>query len=222
MKKIIQLGNLRKDSKNFTNPQTGRVYSENGIAPTINTCQGGEREPKVVVKNMKFVCERRMDEGLRTFRDGVVGTIRTIDAGGDKRVIENNSASGYRIRKLTPRECWRLMDFTDSDFDSAKWYSKEESKALLEKHPNHKRKRQFTEEERIERISDTQLYKQAGNSICVGVLYYIFKELYEVMPYLFDDLKVSSYFSGIGAFESALDRLYENINSGNFTTPHGV
>lgn len=40
MKKIIQLGNLRKDSKNFTNPQTGRVYSENGIAPTINTCQG--------------------------------------------------------------------------------------------------------------------------------------------------------------------------------------
>jgi len=45
---------------------------------------GGEREPKVVVKNMKFVCERRMDEGLRTFKDGVVGTIRTIDAGGTK------------------------------------------------------------------------------------------------------------------------------------------
>jgi len=139
--------------------------------------------------------------------------------GGDKRVIENNSASGYRIRKLTPRECWRLMDFTDADFDKAKWYSKEEAKALLEKHPNHKGKRQFTEEERIERMSDTQLYKQAGNSICVGVLYYIFKELYEAMPYLFDDLKVSSYFSGIGAFESALDRLYEDINSGNITMP---
>lgn len=50
MNKIIQLGNLRKDSKNFTNPQTGRVYSENGIAPTINTCQGGDREPKVLIK----------------------------------------------------------------------------------------------------------------------------------------------------------------------------
>ena len=160
-----------------------------------------------------------MDEGLRTFKDGVVGTIRTIDAGGDKRVIENNSASGYRIRKLTPRECWRLMDFTDADFDRAKWYSKEEAKALLEKHPNHKGKRQFTEEERIERMSDTQLYKQAGNSICVGVLYYIFKELYEAMPYLFDDLKVSSYFSGIGAFESALDRLYADINSGSIAAP---
>lgn len=134
-------------------------------------------------------------------------------------MIENNSASGYRIRKLTPRECWRLMDFTDADFDRAKWYSKEEAKALLEKYPNHKGKRQFTEDERIERMSDTQLYKQAGNSICVGVLYYIFKELYEAMPYLFDDLKVSSYFSGIGAFESALDRLYADINSGSVAAP---
>ena len=54
------------------------------------------------------------------------------------------------------------------------------------------------------------------NSICVGVLHYIFRELYEAMPYLFDDLKVSSYFSGIGAFESALDRLFDDINSGFF------
>lgn len=82
--KIIQLGNMRKGTPKFNNPQTGRVYSIDGIAPTINTCQGGEREPKVVVTNMKIVCERRMDEGLRTFKDGVVGTIRTIDAGGTK------------------------------------------------------------------------------------------------------------------------------------------
>lgn len=40
MNKIIQLGNLRQDSKGFTNPQTGRVYYEEGIAPTISTCQG--------------------------------------------------------------------------------------------------------------------------------------------------------------------------------------
>lgn len=32
----------------------------------------------------KLVCERRMDEGLRTFKDNVCGTIRTIDAGGVK------------------------------------------------------------------------------------------------------------------------------------------
>ena len=53
-----------------------------------------------------------------------------------------------RIRKLTPRECWRLMGFTDEDFDKAQ-----------------------------EVNSNTQLYKQAGNSIVVPVLEGIFKEL---------------------------------------------
>ena len=66
------------------------------------------------------------------------------------------------------------------------------------------------------RISASQLYKQAGNSIVVDVLYYIYRELYIAMPYLFDDLKLSSFFSGIGAFECGLDRLYKDINSGNF------
>ena len=76
------------------------------------------------------------------------------------------------------------MSFSDEDFDKAKAVG----------------------------VSDTQLYKQAGNSIVVQVLYYIFKELYEAMPYLFDDLRVSSFFSGIGAFEKGLDRLYEDLN----------
>lgn len=40
MNKIIQLGNLRKGTPTFSNPQCGRVYSIVGIAPTINTCQG--------------------------------------------------------------------------------------------------------------------------------------------------------------------------------------
>lgn len=48
--KIIQLGNIRNSTENFDNPQTGRVYSVDGISPTINTCQGGNREPKVIVK----------------------------------------------------------------------------------------------------------------------------------------------------------------------------
>ena len=55
-----------------------------------------------------------------------------------------------RIRKLTPRECWRLMGFSDEDFDKAKAAG----------------------------ISDTQLYKQAGNSIVVDVLMAIFGSLY--------------------------------------------
>lgn len=95
--------------------------------------------------------------------------------------VSVDSNKKYRIRRLTPRECWRLMNFTDEQFDKAK----------------------------IAGLSDTQLYKQAGNSIVVGVLEQIMGNLYDAMPYLFNDLKVSSYFSGIGAFESALDRVYE-------------
>lgn len=96
-----------------------------------------------------------------------------------------------RIRKLTPRETFRLMGFSDENFDAAQKAG----------------------------VSNSQLYKQAGNSIVVDVLYCIYVELYKTMPYLFDNLKLSSFFSGIGAFEIALDRLYEDINSGNFINP---
>ena len=160
---------------------------------------------------MKIVCERRYDEGLRTFKDGTVGAIRTIDSGGAKRVVEleqkegviyfpkgyleddsdcltvcEEEVEGYRIRKLTPRECFRLMGFSDEDFNKAEAAG----------------------------ISNSQLYKQAGNSIVVDVLYHIYSELYKAMPYLFDNLKLCSCFSGIGAFESGLDRLYIDINTG--------
>lgn len=67
-------------------------------------------------------------------------------------------------------------------------------------------------------ISNTQLYKQAGNSITTCTLYYIFKNLYKAMPYLFDNLKLSSFFSGIGAFEKSLDMLFEDINNGTLET----
>lgn len=53
MNKIIQLGNIRDGTKSFDNPQTGRIYSLYGIAPTINTCQGGGKEPKIVVVDKK-------------------------------------------------------------------------------------------------------------------------------------------------------------------------
>lgn len=101
---------------------------------------------------------------------------------------------GYRIRKLTPKECFRLMGFTDSDFEKAQT-------ALNEEHYKGKDR------------SSSQLYKQAGNSIVTDVLYHIYKELYRAMPYLFDDLKVGSFFSGIGAFEKGLDRLYGDMNN---------
>lgn len=125
---------------------------------------------------------------------------RGFNKGGEHNICPTLSSHSWecnnfvkeqiRIRKLTPKECFRLMGFPDLAYEAA-------SKV----------------------VSNSQLYKQSGNSIVVDVLYYILVELYKAIPYLFDDLKLSSFFSGIGAFEVALDRLYESINTGNFTKP---
>lgn len=128
--------------------QSGRVYDENGISPTIHTMQGGYQEPKVAIGAIR---DRNPDNptsrqsGLPTQQmleineNGTSNCLTTVQK--DNVVIE----SGYRIRKLTPRECFRLMDFPDT-FD-------------------------------ISKVSDTQAYKQAGNSIVVAVLENIIKQL---------------------------------------------
>lgn len=74
-------------------------------------------------------------------------TLDTMQGGYRQPLIIDD----IKIRKLTPKECWRLMGFSDQDFELA----------------------------RATAISDTQLYKQAGNSIVVDVLYYIFKGLFK-------------------------------------------
>ena len=74
------------------------------------------------------------------------------------KIIEVNMGN-LKIRKLTPKECWRLMGFSDEDFDKA-------SKALNDTFYNGKDK------------SSSQLYKQAGNSIVVDNLTAIFKNLF--------------------------------------------
>lgn len=47
---VIQIGNIAEE-KNFSNPQTGRIYDVGGCSPTLSTMQGGNREPKVIVEN---------------------------------------------------------------------------------------------------------------------------------------------------------------------------
>ena len=74
------------------------------------------------------------------------------------------------------------------------------------------------------KMSDTQLSKQAGNSIVTNVLYYTYKNLYEAMPYLFEDIKLLSLFSGIGAFEKAFYMLQKYIENPDRTpeiVPYG-
>ena len=73
------------------------------------------------------------------------GVAKTIETGGNMGVLTEN----MKIRKLTPKECWRLMGFADEDFEKAKNAG----------------------------VSNSQLYKQAGNSIVVNVLMGILNNL---------------------------------------------
>ena len=56
-------------------------------------------------------------------------------------------------------------------------------------------------------VSEQKIKKQAGNSIVVNVVYEIFKQLQKLYPNDFKDIDIISLFSGIGAFEKALDKL---------------
>ena len=76
---------------------------------------------------------------------GIKDTIKETE----QKKIEDLSRN-IRVRKLTPRECWRLMAFSDCDYEAAEKTN-----------------------------SNTQLYKQAGNSICVNVLEAIFGQMFE-------------------------------------------
>lgn len=216
----VRLGNVYGEQ--FGTGYAGNVWDKEAISPTLMTMQGGGRQPHIMCGIDKSVNDTkqieytncitaREDRGISNRKSEgtavlqVVGNVNPSGNGMNGNVFSedglaptlttnkgegNKILTGIRIRKLTPKECFRLMGFSDSAYDAA-------SKV----------------------VSNSQLYKQSGNSIVVDVLYYILVELYKAMPYLFDDLKLSSFFSGIGAFEVALDRLYESINTGNFTKP---
>lgn len=189
---VKQIGNVCQ-TKTRENPNQGRVYDKDGIAPALTTMEGGNRQPMIIEEEPfivasrgrnpenpsdrtvgvpteqrlepnfsgctntltsvakdnyvaePIVCEERKDEGIRLFKDDCVGTLRTIDACGDKRVLEPEVAEPpkvkWRIRKLVPVECWKLMAFTREDHDRAAKF-----------------------------VSNSALYKQAGNSIITSIL----------------------------------------------------
>lgn len=195
-----ELGGVADLSYPSSKLRRGRVQENGNTCPTITATETGicRIEPK----------ERFFKQAIETFNendceygDTINAFNKHVDKSGNSPTLTTRPegfktailpiTKDIRIRKLTPKETFRLMGFSDNDFDAAQNAD----------------------------ISNSQLYKQAGNSIVVDVLYYIYRELYIAMPYLFDDLKLSSFFSGIGAFETGLDRLYKDINSGNFTSP---
>ena len=150
--KIMQIGML--DIKG--NEQIRRVYNEEGLSPTLNTMQGGNTQPKILYKVKQAtkqgydIAEEddsiNLEQPNSTTRRGRVGNkiANTLTCSCNQAVVNE-----YRIRKLTPLECYRLMGFDDEDFYKASALN-----------------------------SNSQLYKQAGNSICVNVLEEIFKNLF--------------------------------------------
>lgn len=133
--------------------QSGVVYETDGIAPTIRCYGGGGLEPKIRVKEAtnQGYAEAEVGDIINLShpnsktRRGRVGKqiANTLLTGESQGVVEPD----FRIRKLTPRECWRLQGFSDWAFDKAK-----------------------------EVNSNSQLYKQAGNSVTVNVIAAIAKE----------------------------------------------
>lgn len=163
--------------------QSGRVYDPNGLSPTLSTMQGGGQEPKIIQRargynrggehtisptlsshswqennvlcireaTLKGYAEAGVGDSVnlshpnsKTRRGRVgKGIANTLLTGSEQGVV----TSQYRIRKLTPRECWRLQGFPDWAFDKASQVN-----------------------------SNSQLYKQAGNSVTVNVIEAIAKQ----------------------------------------------
>ena len=156
---VERIGGLfDKDGKRH---QAGSIYNKEGIAPAIDSMQGGYRQPMIDVINATNKGYDTATEGdsinisypYSNKKRGRVGhgVAQTLDTGCRLATLVQTEKEQpeYKIRRLTPLECWRLMGFDDSDFYKAKETG----------------------------ISDTQLYKQAGNSIVVNVLEEIIKKL---------------------------------------------
>ena len=152
--KVKQVGNLIATESFGGNPHRGRVYDISGISPCLNCVGGGGLEPKIRVKEAtkQGYAEAEIGDSVNLShpnsktRRGRVGKqiANTLLTGESQGVVEPD----FRIRKLTPRECWRLQGFPDWAFDKAQ-----------------------------EVNSNSQLYKQAGNSVTVNVITAIAKEL---------------------------------------------
>lgn len=129
----------------------GVRYYDN-YSPTLRSQRSGLKilEPKVIqIGNIVSTGNWDNPQRGRIYSyEGCPPALNCVGGGGlEPKILEEN-IKNYRIRKLTPRECFRLMGVKDEQFD------------------------------RLSGISDSQLYKLAGNSIVVNVLETIFRNLF--------------------------------------------
>lgn len=152
------------------NSGAGGMGAKTGLY-VINACEDGRKNIKTLKANYSKVsaanfisdtgygatgvCEVKeklvpikVSKPYGTERKDTCPTLRAQSHGNEPKVIEGN----VRIRKLTPKECWRLQGFLDEYFDKAKAAG----------------------------VSDSQLYKQAGNAVTVNVARAIGEKLKEI------------------------------------------
>lgn len=159
-----------------TNPSghgmNGNVFDSNGLCPTLTTNKGegprilesvptglslkgggeyGNKRVQSLVDSGKISCHevQFLDAYNQTVSD-ICGTIKTTIDSSCLSFISVPDFANYCIRKLTPRECFRLMGVSEEDIDKIQSSG----------------------------ISNTQQYKMAGNSIVVDVLYHIFRKMF--------------------------------------------
>ena len=125
--------------------EKGRVVDRDGIDYTLTATE--YKDPlKIVTEG--FIRDAQCQSAQVFSSNGLSRTITACDYKDPLKIAEPEHTRTVRIRKLTPRECWRLMGFLDEEFD------------------------------RVHGISNSQLYKQAGNSIVVNVLSALLSQLF--------------------------------------------
>ena len=130
-----------------------RVYNPENVAPCLHICGGGNQEPKVFEPRIVGgIGKKKSNSGKQWYQqDRIYDDNIAISVTTSFNPYYLDANEG-RPRKLIPLECWRLMGFDDSDFHKAELVN-----------------------------SNTQLYKQAGNSIVVDVLEYILKQIFKAI-----------------------------------------
>ncbi|HEL2002048.1 TPA: DNA cytosine methyltransferase [Streptococcus suis] len=160
-RKPKKVGNTNPSSRGIN----GEVYHVNGLIPTLTTNKG--EGPKIIQRSHGFnkggeyevvptLTSNSWHENnhLKIYdlhnkrQKDMVGTLTASGHDGNTKTGTFAVDNGYQIRKLTPRECWRLQGFPDWAFDRVAEFN-----------------------------SNSQLYKQAGNSVTVNVIAAIAKRL---------------------------------------------
>lgn len=164
--KTNKIMNPLKDKTEYGWHFEQQVYDKEGIARTVKAGGGSGNIPKVLVREAttKGYDVATVGDSINVSfpnsktRRGRVGkeVAQTLETQSTQATLELD----YRIRKLTPQETWRLMGFTDEDYWTAR-------RRLEEKFYNGGDR------------SNSQMYKQAGNSIVVDVLEHLFKNLFK-------------------------------------------